>query len=105
LRTRTAAGERRAVGLELLRKVFHVRLDQVVFDVREQPEPEIRELVQDLALVRNPGRQDDVEGRDAVARDEQDRLSHLVKLADLSSAREAGTLQVGFGDRFHRAQT
>ena len=98
-----AAGEHRGVGLQLLGKARDVRLDQVVVDVRELPEPEVRELRQDLALVRDAGGEDAVERRDPVARDEEERGAEIVELADLAAAGQAGAGQVGFGDGRHEA--
>jgi hypothetical protein len=53
----------------------------------EEREPVAGEAGQDAALVRDLGRQDDVEGRDAVGRDEQQALVvDLVDLADFPDA-------------------
>ena len=62
--------------------------EQVVRDELACPrEPEAREPGQHAALVGDLRRQDDVEGRDAVARDEQQALVvERVELADLAAA-------------------
>jgi hypothetical protein len=65
----------------------------VVRDDRSGPvEPERRDLRQDLALVGNAGTEDVVEGRDAIARDDEQAVAELVDVADfaLTIGRPAG---------------
>ena len=63
-------------------------------DRREEREPVAGEAGQDAALVRDLGRQDDVEGRDAVGGDEQQALVvDLVDVADLAG-RDVGLRHV-----------
>ena len=82
-------GEQWRVGLKRLGKARDLGLDEVVLDVGELPEPEVRELGQDLALVGDAGGEHAVEGGDPVARDEKERVAEIVELADLAAPREA----------------
>ena len=79
-----------------------VRFDQVVRDdLGEAAEPEVRELREDLPLVRDAGREHAVEGGDAVGRDEEEAVAEVVDVAHLSAARRReprqGSLEHGFG--------
>jgi len=53
-------------------------------DVPEDAEPEGRELVQDLPLVRDPVRQDPVERADPVGGDDEEVIAEVVDVADLA---------------------
>jgi hypothetical protein len=95
------AGEQRRIRPEVLGKAVDVGFQQVVLDVGEPAEPEVGELGQDLPLVGNARREDDVEGRDPVAGDEQDGVAQIIELADLAAPGEARRGQVRFGDGAH----
>ena len=80
-----AAGEVVRVGLELLREVGHVAGDHVVGDeVGKALEPERGDAREDLALVRNLVRQDEVIGADAVGRHHEQAVAAVVDVADLA---------------------
>ena len=78
-----------AVGRELGGKAVDVGLEEMVLDVGERPEPEVRELVQDLALVRDAGREHDSR-RPRCGRSRRAGVAspEVVELAHLSAARE-----------------
>jgi hypothetical protein len=71
--------------------------DQVVWDdLSRAREPEAGETGEHAALVRDLGRQHDVEGRDAVAGDEQQALGiELEDLADLAARDVDGRFRHG----------
>ena len=70
---------------ELSRVVGRVKRDDVVGqDVLELLEPEGRDTREDLALVRNLIRKDEVVRADAVARDHQQRVTAVVDVTDLT---------------------
>ncbi len=60
--------------------------------VRQLLEPEVGQLVEDLALAGNPGREDMIVGRDAIARDDQQQVVQVVEIPYLAAAgrRKAG---------------
>ena len=60
----------------------------MVLDVAEAAEPEDGDLVEDLSLVGDAGREDDVERGDAVGGDEQERVAEVVDVADFAAAGE-----------------
>ena len=77
------------------RKAIEVRLDQMILDVLEMREPEVRDLIENLALVRNARRQHDIERGDAIGGDEQKALAEVVHIAYFSPASERKR-QAGF---------
>ena len=60
----------------------------------EAREPEVRELRQHGALVRNPVRHDHVEGRDAVGRDHQQAITEIEGVAHLPAPKDWHTRQL-----------
>ena len=57
-------------------------------------EPKSGDLVQDRALVRNRVGQDDVESREAVGRDEEQRFVELENFAHLAAAQLADSGEI-----------
>ncbi len=64
-------------------------------DRAEALEPEDGEGGENLALVRDRVRMDDVVGRDAVGGDEQQRVAEIVDLTDLASGDEGSSERGG----------
>src|SRR5687767_65883 len=70
----------------------------MVLELSEAVEPEIRDLREDRPLVRDAGRQHDVERGDAIGGDEEVAVAEVVDVAHFAAARE-GEGEVGLGDR------
>src|SRR5439155_250141 len=83
-----AATAQLGMGSSLRRKFLEVGFEEMILDVLEMLEPEIRDLIEDASLVGDAGRQDDIEGRDAIGGHEQKRLAEVVHVAYFSSASE-----------------
>src|SRR6185369_13376931 len=81
-----ASGELLPERLQLFRKLFEIRGYKVIFDVVETLKPKRRNLIEDRALVRNWIGQDDVESRDAVGNDKQERVAKIKDFAHLAAA-------------------
>src|SRR5580765_5178090 len=64
-------------------------------EVADPAEPERGELREDLALVRNAGTKNVIEGRNAVRGDDEQVLTEIVDVADLAASlkRETGELR------------
>ena len=78
------------VRLQLGRILVDVRGDEMVLHA-EELEPEERELVQHLALVRHTARKNDVKRADAVGDDHQQLVAEIEDIADLAAfLRDAG---------------
>ena len=61
-------------------KPFRIGFDDVIrHDVTRLLEPERRQLSQDLALVRDSGPEHVVERRDSIGRDDEQRITEVVK--------------------------
>ena len=74
-----------------LRRVFDKGDEVVRHNVARLLEPEGRKAAENGALVRDAGRQDDVEGGDTVSRDHEEIVAevvHVPHLATMSEARE-----------------
>ena len=92
--------EHRGVGLEDGREVVGLGADEVVgADEGGVVEPELRELGQDLPLVRDERGQDEVEGRDPVRGDDEQLVAEIEDVADLAllEKRETGELDIADG--------
>ena len=59
---------------------------QMTPGMRQAFEPEGRQLRQHLPFIGNAGREDVIERRDAISRDDQERIAKIVDVADFSSA-------------------
>src|SRR5439155_23380597 len=81
-----AASEQFGMRSHLGWEVAEAGLDQMIRNVRKAPEPEVRDLREDLSLVGDAGGEDDVERRNAVGGDEKKRLAEVVHVAYFSSA-------------------
>lgn len=73
-------------------------------DIREQVEPELRQCGQDAAFVRNGCRQDAVERRNTVRRDDEQVFPDIVNVANLAAMEQTNSfcgersLGNGFGN-------
>src|SRR5580765_3397206 len=107
-----------AVLPDCLWVLVHIGRDEVIGDnVLEEVEPEKRDLGQDLTLVRDPRRQNVVEGRDAVCCHEQQAVVvYFINVANLPAGVQLevgtfGTQQDGIknlwahGKKFYRQKT
>jgi len=74
--------------LHLGRELLELRFQQMVLGVAEAAEPEDRDLVEDFSFVGDAGREDDIEGGDAVGGDEEERVAEVVDVAYFSAAGE-----------------
>ena len=63
-------------------------------NVGEQVEPEKRNLRKNFALARNSRSEDMIEGRDAVGRDEQQRIVNCVEVAYFSTPEQRYIAQI-----------
>src|SRR5690606_17946503 len=62
-------------------------------------EPEGRQLREHAPLVRDPRAEHVVEGRDAIRRHDEERVSEIVDVADLAGAEPGDVGQIGGSDR------
>ncbi len=77
--------------------LVHVGGNQVVSACgREAVEPEECECGEHLALERDAGAENEVERRDAVAGNNQERVAQRIDVAHLAAAQECKSLKVGF---------
>jgi hypothetical protein len=78
-------------------KSFGIRGDEMVRDGGlEEVEPEERELGEDFAFVWNPAAQDMIEGRDAVAGDEEKLvLGERIDVAHFAAGGEGKRSEIG----------
>src|SRR5262249_18720903 len=78
--------------------------DKMIVDFAEAIEPECRQLVQDRALLRDRVRQDDVERRESIGRDEQKRVAKIEHFANLAAAQlfNSGKINGCLRCRFHK---
>jgi hypothetical protein len=65
-------------------------------DVAQKIEPEDRELRKDASLIGNAGRQDVIEGGDAIGRDDQEALAGAVDVAHLALGVALDAGKIGF---------
>ena len=83
------------IRLQCLRKVGDAGCDQMIGDkVREQIEPEERNLCENLPFARNPGCQNMVEGGDAVRCHQQQRIVNCVKIPHFAAAKQRYIAQI-----------
>src|SRR5581483_11139223 len=89
------------------REAADIRRHEVVrHDVRGLPEPEAGEPREDAALVRDRRRQNGVERRQPIARDDDEAIAAgLVHVADLAAPPEGRAGDVGLDDRAHSGST
>lgn len=77
--------------------------DEVVgHDVAQQPEPEERELGEDLAFAGDAGGEHMVEGGDAVRGDEQQGFADGVEVAHLAACEQREAGEIGLGECLQR---
>jgi hypothetical protein len=73
---------------DLFRKLVEVRFEEVVLDLVEPVEPEVRDLREDRSLVGDARREHDVECGDPIGRDEEVLVAEIIDVADFAAARE-----------------
>ena len=83
-----AAAAQLVVRADLVREALEVGLEQMVLELREAAEPEVRDLREDRALVRDARREHDVERGDAIGGDEEVAVAEVVDVADFAAAGE-----------------
>jgi hypothetical protein len=91
-------------GVERFGEFLHVGREEVVrADQRDEIEPKLRQLGQDLPLEGNEGGEDPIERGHAVGRDDQEVVADREDVADfpLLEKRNSGKLDVSEG-AFHR---
>src|SRR5207248_9275359 len=95
-------GERTRIAKRLW-KAAEVGRDEVVrHDLLGLAEPEVRELRQDAALVGYRRREDRVEGRQPIARNDDELVaSRFADISDLATADEGGTVDPRFEKDAH----
>src|SRR5207253_8958165 len=99
-------GERTRIAKRLW-KAAEVGRDEVIrHDLLGLAEPEVRELRQDAALVGYRRREDRVEGRQSIARDDDELVaSGFVDISDLATAEEGGAVDPRFEKDAHSEVT
>ena len=95
-----AAAAQLIVSAHFRRKACELHFDDMVLDIVEVREPEVRDLRQHASLVRNARREDDVECGDAIRSDEQEVLVEVIDVTNFSPTSERKR-QTCLDDRAH----